>query len=543
MLSSIAQTPNWKWVKVSNEKNSDNDICGYAISSDLNANTYVLMEYDAKSTLNLDTFSLNSTNWENIYLLKYNLSGKLIWAKNINGYDYIQGYSIYVDSKANIYISGSFHGYIKFDSIILTVPDSDQENLFVAKYDSIGKFLWAKKSLAQKCIASSVTADNDGNVYVTGGFEGPVVYFDDDDSLINNAGCSMYLLKYSASGKVIWTKKADGNNYDFGRGVVSNSNGDIYVTGAFSSNEIYFDSIKLTNNGASDMFIAKYNSDGKVIWAIKAGGSDGDYPMCIATDKDDNVNIAGDFHSYYCNFGDTMINGSGTDTISNIFIAQYNKFGEFKWVQRPRGFHNAVIGIGGITCDLNSNVYISGGFISKAITFGNTTLFNHTEISMFIAKFNSFGKNIWAKSAVSYGKEFYNSDISSGVTSDNNGDVCVTGKITSDSTFFDNWVVSTVGKRFFVGKLSENPNGINDQENKTLEQIILYPNPSENIIFVNIPGNYSTIEIINLNGQVVKKVITQNKLNQIDISNLNSSIYLIKVSDEKGISTAKFIKL
>ena len=79
--------------------------------------------------------------------------------------------------------------------------------------------------------------------------------------------------------------------------------------------------------------------------------------------------------------------------------------------------------------------------------------------------------------------------------------------------------------------------------NKSKEIISIYPNPANDIISVELPINKSTIEIMNFNGQIVKRMKSYNSLTQIDISDLKGGIYLIKVADEKGVFTKKFIKL
>ena len=67
----------------------------------------------------------------------------------------------------------------------------------------------------------------------------------------------MYLVKYNSSGTKQWTKQLGTSSVDKGRGVTTDSSGNIYVTG-----DTVGDLDGNTNSGSVDIFLVKYNSDG-----------------------------------------------------------------------------------------------------------------------------------------------------------------------------------------------------------------------------------------------------------------------------------------
>ncbi len=69
----------------------------------------------------------------------------------------------------------------------------------------------------------------------------------------------------------------------------------------------------------------------------------------------------------------------------------------------------------------------------------------------------------------------------------------------------------------------------------------LYPNPSKNTINVTI-SQESEIEILNLAGQVLETINAVGKQITIDISDLTSGLYFMKIKNVKAITTKKFIK-
>src|ERR1041385_4184161 len=87
----------------------------------------------------------------------------------------------------------------------------------------------------------------------------------------------------------VWAKSGAGNLTDEGYAVCTDNSGNSYITGFFESPTITFGTFTLTNNGVSDMFIAKYDQNGNVLWAKSAGGSSPERGYAVATDDSGNV--------------------------------------------------------------------------------------------------------------------------------------------------------------------------------------------------------------------------------------------------------------
>ena len=98
---------------------------------------------------------------------------------------------------------------------------------------------------------NGVTTDSSGNIYVTGYTEGGLrgnTYSDISD---------IFLVKYNSSGTKQWTKQLGTSSNDEGRGVSTDSSGNIYVTGSTGGG---LDGN--TSSGESDIFLVKYDSSG-----------------------------------------------------------------------------------------------------------------------------------------------------------------------------------------------------------------------------------------------------------------------------------------
>ncbi len=85
----------------------------------------------------------------------------------------------------------------------------------------------------------------------------------------------------------------------------------------------------------------------------------------------------------------------------------------------------------------------------------------------------------------------------------------------------------------------QSPDFINEVRSNIAMDI--YPNPALNSITIEISKN-SEIEILNINGHIVKTIYNYEKNSTIDLRNLSGGVYLIKAKTDKGIAIKKFIK-
>ena len=116
---------------------------------------------------------------------------------------------------------------------------------------------------------TSIGVDAAGNSYVTGTFEDTIHF--GDLSLKNRANESLklyndiFLAKYDPNGKEVWARQAGGGNDEWGRAIAVDPVGNSYVTGNLKG-EAVFGSIILKDNGFGT-FLAKYDTNGKALWA------------------------------------------------------------------------------------------------------------------------------------------------------------------------------------------------------------------------------------------------------------------------------------
>jgi hypothetical protein len=177
---------NFQWAKSTGGTNNDQ---GKFISMDDQGNLYVTGFFIGTSDFDPGTgvFNLTSAGAWDIFIIKLNNNGNLIWAKNIGGNSQDNANTIKVDNNGNIYTTGSFYSVVDFNpgAGIDTLVSFGQNDIFISKLDSLGNFQWAKSvGGIEVDQPSSSSLDDQGNIYITGQFRN-TVDFDPDTGTTN----------------------------------------------------------------------------------------------------------------------------------------------------------------------------------------------------------------------------------------------------------------------------------------------------------------------------------------------------------------------
>ena len=379
------------------------------------------------------------------------------WAVNATGASGTDGnvpIAIATDPWGNVYMLGSFDcGTITFGSITLSNSDTSiwPSDMVLVKYSPAGNVIWAKYLCdCQRKQGLSMACDVAGNVYVAGDFGIPTITFG-STTLTNVSFDDAFLVKYDSSGTAVWAKSAGGTGSDFGRQVTTDHTGNVYLTGTFSSPSLAIGSYTLTNTGNVAVFIAKYDSDGDLLWARCTGGSHGEDAAATAVDTWGNVYVAGDFSGNTIAAGPyVLVNADTTSTSYDLFLIKYDPSGNLLWARRDGGgsSEDAL----SITTDPSGNVYVTGFFYDSVLTFGSTTLTcaAATPYNSFLVKYDSSGNPLWAKSAG-------DSVLARGnfVTTDAAGNIYLNGTFFSPATFGATTLTNTGGWDIFLVKYNE----------------------------------------------------------------------------------------
>jgi len=292
------------------------------------------------------------------------------WVHSWGGGSGEEGRGVAVDNEGNVYVAG-----VTGAAVLLL------------KYSSVGDLLWRKAwdGSGLDC-GSSVSMDGSGNAYVTG------------YTYSFGAGLSdVLLLKYDASGELLWQKTWGGSGHDYGQAVAVDSSGNAYVTGYSSS----------FGADHAQIVLVKYSSGGNLLWQKAWGGSGdevvyGDVAYGVAVDDSGNVYVTGYTDSF------------GAGSVDVVLIKFAASGGAMLW-QKTWGGTDFDAGRA-VAVDESGNVYVTG----------YTQSFGAGIFDVALLKYSSTGDTLCQKT---WGGT--SSDLGQGVAADGSGKVYLCGSAPS----------------------------------------------------------------------------------------------------------------
>lgn len=496
----MAQHPVFEWAKgIGGHDDHRSEVFIRAIDTDTFGNVYAVgvftcdsVDFDPGPGVANLQISNNGPYHYDFFVCKFDALGNYVWAKSIVGTESAGVYDISVDNHGFIYFTGRFHGTIDMDpgagvSTITAVGGSD---VYVCKWDTSGALVWAKNMGGfGHDEPRALTTDHDGNVYITGGFQG-TADFDPGNGVANLvavSGYDIFICKLNASGGYEWAKGMGGITYflEFGHDVVTDDAGNVYFTGVFAD-AVDFDPGNgthiMTTSGPmnTNAFVCKLNEQGQFAWARQIGNRMGatESGFGIALDTS-GVYVMGIF-SNTVDFdpgpGIAPLQSHGG---SDIFVCKLDTAGQYVWAGNMGGSEGetGVLGRGITTSNLGSGIYVVFGFTGEADLDPGSTSFNVHAKSRIgeddgedyaIVKICPSGSFLWGGTVASYDYEIgMSGDGISGV-SVVNGNVYLAGwyedsvdvDITSDSSFL--YAVGTMSgtssfpvQNVFISKTSD----------------------------------------------------------------------------------------
>lgn len=203
--------------------------------------------------------------------------------------------------------------------------------------------VWAERIGGEgEDVTRSMSVDAEGNTYVTGYFTDTSIFGSGENEVevVSNGWYDVFISKTSPSGELLWVKTFGSDLEDYGTGINSDGEGNIYVTGVYQ-NTVNFnpngEEASLTSLGGLDMFMIKLDAQGDFQWVKSIGSAGYEESSAIDTDDDGNVYVGGYF------YGEIDFDPSDTEflmqpaAVGDGFILKLNNEGDFQWAKQITG--------------------------------------------------------------------------------------------------------------------------------------------------------------------------------------------------------------
>jgi hypothetical protein len=316
------------------------------------------------------------------------------------------------DASGNNYLFGRFYGITDFDPSIVdinvTASNFQFGDMFIAKYNSNGDFLWVKNITGSGYTNCSAVVIGGNFIYIAGKYTS-TIDFDPSASTANLTSANgtyeaAYLAKYDLNGAYLSSRSIDGDTNLKINGL-NFSNNQLFVSGNYSG-AVDFDSstntLNLISNGGTDIFIAKYSTLFAPLWVYSIGGVGNDICNSQAVTSTGEVIITGS----YLNTVDfdpstatnTLVNTSSA--IQNTYIAKYSTSGAYVWAKDIGGRRSGTVGpIPVVALDASNNILVAGIFTSTSDFDPSATVVSiiPTAVTTFVAKYDGNGNYVWVK--------------------------------------------------------------------------------------------------------------------------------------------------
>jgi hypothetical protein len=519
--AAFAQAPDWVWLDHAGDYGSNS--CG-DVSTDAAGNSYVIGSFYGSPTFGSGT--LDSSGGTDICVFKMDSSGVNLWTGGVGGEYDDHGYAVSQDAEGNCYVAGSFRGTAYFGSTTLTGSDVNYDDIFVAKLNPEGSYLWAVAVTGPVTdIAYGLVTDSEGYSYVTGTFYGSVTF--GNTTLTSDSSADAFVARISPAGEWLWARRCGGVNADSALGVCLDHHGNSYVAGWFQGTAT-FGATQLSSLGESDIFIAKLDENGNWLWARRAGGVSEDNGWDVSADADGNAYLTGFFQGA-SDFGMHQLTSIG---LADVFVAKLDPAGNWLWANRAGGPNHDF----GYTISVHSTGYgyVAGMFYGQ-MTVGTTTLTGLGTAELFVAKYDTNGNWQWAKSAD--GTEW---DMINAVSVTNNGSTRVAGTFGGTAAFGDNNYTSYASDDIFLAMLAPDGTAVDDPSAPGLAgQSALssaWPDPVRQGSMASVKvslkdENTGAFYVHNLRGQLIssRQVQPGEHTLSIDSAGLPAGIYLLSL--------------
>ncbi|MBI4947855.1 MAG: T9SS type A sorting domain-containing protein [Bacteroidetes bacterium] len=475
----------------------------------------------------------NSGTAKDIAVVKYNSLGVQQWVATYNGTANSEewAYCLVLDKAGNIYTAG------------FTNTTSLGKNFITVKFDSVGVFQWAMQydgTGNSDDAANHIAVDPWGNIAVTGiskgsgtsddyatvkyspqgtqlwvaRYDGPASAVDDARTITADKNGNFYVsggstgiasdydyatIKYDSAGVQQWCARYNGpkNGYDlvyYQGSVVVDTLGNVYITGYSTGTDSTLDYVTI-----------KYDSNGSQLWLARyftqVGGTD--YADAIHVDDSLNVYVTGGSFK------------TGNDY--EFATVKYNSQGVQQWVATYNGTGNSWDEAYGVLTDDSLNVYIVGRSPGT-----------NTSADFLTLKYSPAGNKMWE---VRYAHNGYDWPFNIRISSDR-------------SIYVGGWTSPSNGMPdMTIVKYSQAPLGIENYAGKTKE-LEIFPNPSNGNFTINFNSELRTpdlqLTIYNVMGEKLFEQTVNRKQETLNLK-LPDGIYFIRVTSEAITTSNKLI--
>lgn len=319
-------------------------------------------------SIRFDAFAFKSVkpySWANSsFVLKTNSTGTTLWAKSFGGNS--SSNSIVIDNHNNIYISGWVGESFSITEpnnggVTFTANPSNLSRSFMLKTNTNGRTQWLKN------YGGNLMIDKEQKLYFADSYMDSI-YLENYvlRTFINKENHNVYVAKADTNGHVIWAKKfCEGEHALLNGAVIDTVTNTLFLTGTFKTDSLTFDNVIIRNHGYADIYIAKINTQGIMQAAKAIGTNESEYSWGLTRISSNYMALLGTTFGDSIVWGNNIIYGGTNPTgFGDMFLAVFDNDMNPVW---GKGFpKSSGQQLKGIVADGNKSAYVVGDFCNTS---------------------------------------------------------------------------------------------------------------------------------------------------------------------------------
>jgi hypothetical protein len=360
--SAVTKRNNWGW--------------GWSLAIDDFGNSYITGWYTDTIAFGPYTLISAPNMYGNAFIAKIDSNGRVCWARTstTSTTSNVTSRAIVTDKMGCIYIGGEFTDTVKFGPFNLVSGDSS--GVFLVKYDTSGNVIWAREGTSSLSYLNgivSLSSDASNNVYMSGTFIYDMTF--GSNCFTANAS-NFFVVKYDNNGNLIWGTSGNNSTYVDGSNgipIAVDASGNICVAGSFQDT-LKLGSYSMGSDKNSNIFIVKYNPLGKVIWAENSfipSQRSYAYTYSLATDKWRNIYLSGRFQDTVTLDWITLVG----DTALPAFLFKLDSMGHSQCGALIHNYNDDISPVA--ADPLSDNVYLSGDVFSSVLAGNSLSKYSY----------------------------------------------------------------------------------------------------------------------------------------------------------------------
>jgi len=336
--------------------------------------------------------TLISAGGRDIFLLKLDPQGAYLWSRRFGGptEDVVGGVAF--GPQGNIGLAGDFRQSIDLGGGVLM--GGSMPIAFTAVYSPSGAHLYSAAFGDGGWFAKDGTRDlvlHDDYFVLVGSFSKSIDFGSDK---LYSKQTDMFVAKLSTTGAHQWSADYGEDDNQVAEAVALDSSANLLLTGDFEKT-LAFGTHELESEGDLDVFVAKLDPSGEVLWGLAFGDVERQLGWAIGADASDNVFVGGSMQGTVDFGGGPLPPPSGATAESyDAFLLKLDGAGKHVFSARYGDASNQHLRA--LSVDHANNVLLTGE-LEGAMSFGGEYLVGSAGgVDMFIAKLAPDGAHLWS---------------------------------------------------------------------------------------------------------------------------------------------------